>query len=64
MTSKLAPLRWEIRQEYPHYKISQHNIIIDVVGGVSRETLHSIKELIGVRQDSTGYAKGGHRKYP
>ena len=50
-TSKYAPLRWEMRQQYPHYKISQHNIIIDVVGGVSRKTLHNIKELIGVRAD-------------
>ena len=34
-----------------HSKITQHNIIIDVLGGVSRETLHSIKELIGVGED-------------
>ena len=44
-TSKYAPHRWEMRQQYPHYKIAQHNIII--------ETLHSIKELIGVRADKT-----------
>ena len=42
ITSKYAPLRWEMRQQYPLYKIAQHNIIIDVLGGVSRETLHSI----------------------
>ena len=39
-TFKYAPLRWEMRQEYPHYKIAQHNIIIDVLGGISRETLN------------------------
>ena len=50
-TSRYAPLRWDMRQQYPHYKIAQHNIIIDVLGGVSRETLHSIKELIGVGED-------------
>ncbi|XP_027053297.1 uncharacterized protein LOC113680465 [Pocillopora damicornis] len=50
-TSKYAPLRWEIRQQYPHYKIAQYNIIIDVLGGVSRKTLDSIKELVGVRAD-------------
>ena len=44
-------LRWEIRQQYPHYKIAQYNIIIDVLGGVSRKTLDSIKELVGVRAD-------------
>ena len=31
-TSKYAQLRWEIRQQYPHYKIAQYNIIIDVLG--------------------------------
>ena len=50
-TLKYAPLRWEIRQQYPHYKIAQYNIIIDVLGGVSRKTLDSIKELVGVRAD-------------
>ena len=48
-TSKYAPLRWEIRQQYPHYKIAQYNIIIDMLGGVSRKTLDSIKELVGGR---------------
>ena len=50
-TSKYAALRWEMRQQYPHYKIAQHNIIIDVLGGVSRKTLDSIKELVGVKAD-------------
>lgn len=30
----------------PTLKIAQHNIIIDVLGGVSRETIDSIKELV------------------
>ena len=50
-TSKYAPLRWEICQQYPHYKIAQYNIIIDVLGGVSRKTLDSITELVGARAD-------------
>ena len=50
-TSRYAPHRWEIRQQNPHYKIAQYNIIIDVLGGVSRKTLDSIKELVGVRAD-------------
>ena len=49
--SKCAPLRWEIRQQYPHYKIAQYNIIIDVLGGVARKTLDSIKDPVGVRAD-------------
>ena len=31
-TSKYAPLRCEIRQQYPHFKIAQYKIIIDVLG--------------------------------
>jgi len=38
-----------MHRQYIHYKIAQHNIIIDVLGGVSIETLYSIKELVGVR---------------
>ena len=50
-TLKYAPFRWETRQQYPHYKIAQYNIIIDVLGGISRKTLDSIGELVGVRAD-------------
>ena len=50
-TSKYASLRWEIRPQYPHHKIAQYNIIIDVLGGVSRKTLDSIKELVNARAD-------------
>ena len=50
-TSKYTLLRWEISQQYPHYKIAQYNIIIDVLWGVSRKTLDSIKDLVGVRAD-------------
>ena len=51
-TLKYAPLRWEIRQQYPHDEIVQYNIIVDVLGGVSRKTLDSVKELLGVRADN------------
>ena len=50
-TLKYALLRWENRQQYPHDEIVQYNIIIDALGGVSRKTLDSIKELVGVRAD-------------
>ena len=32
-TSKYGPLRWELQQRHPDYKITQYNIIIDVLGG-------------------------------
>ena len=36
-TMKYAPLRWELKQKYPGYEISQYNIIVDVLGGWSTE---------------------------
>ena len=50
-TSKYAPLRCEIRQQYPHFKIAKYNVIVDVLWGVSRKTLDSIKDFVGVRAD-------------
>ena len=38
-TSKYAPLRWEIREQYPHYKIAQYNVIVDVyLGRIKKDT--------------------------
>ena len=34
---KYAPLRWELKQKYPRYEISQYNIIVDVLGGWSTD---------------------------
>ena len=31
-TSKYGPLRWELKQRHPNYKVTQHNIIIVVLG--------------------------------
>ena len=48
-TAKYGPLRWEMAQKYPGYTIKQHNIIIDVLGGWSRDVDVSIRELLGAR---------------
>ena len=32
-TIKYAPLRWELKQQFPGYDFRQYNIIIDVLGG-------------------------------
>ena len=29
-TMKYAPLRWELKQRYPGYKVNQYNIILNV----------------------------------
>ena len=51
-TMKYAPLRWELKQRYPGYEISQYNIIVDVLGGWSTEQTYvevAVKELVGRR---------------
>ena len=48
-TSKYAPLRWEMSQQFPGYTISQQNIIGDVLGGYSKATVESVRELVGVQ---------------
>ena len=48
---KYGPLRWELKLQYPGYKVSQHNIIMDVLGGYSKDVRKSIKCLVGDRCD-------------
>jgi len=48
-TTKHGPLRWELKQQFPGYDIRQYNIIIDVLGGWSREVDETMKELLGAR---------------
>ena len=48
---KNGPLRWELKQQYPGYKVSQHNIILDVLGGFPKDLKKSIKRLIGDKSD-------------
>ena len=40
-------LRLELTNRYPEYKVNQHNIIKDVLGGCSKEVEQNIKELVG-----------------
>ena len=48
-TLKYGPLRCELKQQYPGYKVKQYNIIIDVLGGWSKKLEKSMKELFGVK---------------
>ena len=45
-TRKCGPLRWELKMQYPGYKVTQHNIIMDVLGGYSKDVVKSIKRLV------------------
>ena len=46
-TTKYSQLRLELTNRYPEYKVNQYNIIMDVLGGCSKEVEKDIKELVG-----------------
>ena len=48
-TVKYAPLRWELKQQFPDYEVKQHNIIIDALRGWSREMDTTMYEIVGNR---------------
>ena len=51
-TTKYGPLRWELEQRYPEYCVRQFNIIVDVLGGYSRDVTKALKELVGDKSDT------------
>ena len=48
-TVKYAPLRWELKKQFPGYEVKQHNIIIDALVGWSREMDTAMYEIVGNR---------------
>ena len=46
-TMKYAPLRWGLKQRYPGYEINLCNIILDVLGGWSKDLDVTLQKLIG-----------------
>ena len=46
-TLKYALLRHEIKMQMPGYKVKQHNIVIDVLGGCSMSVRESLRSLVG-----------------
>ena len=54
-TTRLATatqLRLELTNRYPEYKVNQYNIIMDVLGGCSKEVEQNMKELVGEKCES------------
>ena len=51
-TTKYSKLRLELTNRYPEYKVNQYNIIMDVLGGCSKEVEKNIKELVGDKCES------------
>ena len=48
-TVKYGPLRFELKKQYPGYDVEQCNIIIDVLGGWSRDLDLTMRKLFGSR---------------
>ena len=48
-TRKYGPLRLELKKQYPSYKVTQHNIIMDVLDGYSEDVRESVQSLVGER---------------
>ena len=46
-TTKYSQLRLELTNQYPECKVDQYNMIIDVLGGCSKEVEQNVKELVG-----------------
>ena len=46
-TTKYGPLHWELKQNYQGFKVKQYNIIMDVLGGWSRDLGDELNELVG-----------------
>ena len=51
-TTKYGPLRWELKQRYPEYRVTQFNILVGVLGGYSRDVRKALKELVGDKSDT------------
>ena len=51
-TTKYSQMRVELTNRYPEYKVNQYNIIMDVLGGCSKEVEKNIKELVGNKSES------------
>ena len=49
-TLKYGSLRWELKQQFPGYRVEQYNVIIDVLGGWSRDLDATMRKMLGPRR--------------
>ena len=42
-------MMWELKQKYNGYGVKQYNVIIDVLGGYSKDLEESVRKLLGAR---------------
>ena len=51
-TLKYGPMMRELKQRYSGYRVAQHNVIIDVLGGYFKHLEKSVRKLLGARARS------------
>ena len=51
-TTRYSQLRLELTNRYPEYNVNQYNIIMDVLGGCSKEVEQNVEELVGDKCES------------
>ena len=42
-------MMWELKQKYNGFGVKQYNVIIDVLGGYSKDLEESVRKLLGAR---------------
>ena len=48
-TLKYGSLRWELKQQFPGNRVEKYNVIIDVLGGWSRDLDATMQKMVGPR---------------
>ena len=51
-TQKYGPLRWELKRQFQGYRVTQHNIIMDVLGGYSKDVGKTVETLAGAQPET------------
>ena len=60
-TQKYGPLWWELKRQFQGYKVTQRNIIMDVLGGYSKDVGKTVETLVRGRGEEilTAHAEIG-----
>ena len=60
---KYGPLPWELKQQFKGYRITQYNIIIDILGGWSSSIKLSLTQLLVMQRGVKENAELYHLQY-
>ena len=52
-TQKYGPLRWELKRQFQGNEVTQHNIIMNVLGGYTKDVCKAMETLFGGRGEES-----------